>query len=113
MAEFEVVDLSGDGRRHADIADAAVGLSNAALTLGVALVGAPAIREALGREAEVSPLLAALMDGEDPVGHGVNEDDRRPPEPGEWTCPLGSPDVACIALHDHYPTPRRRGHGED
>lgn len=116
MAEFEVLDLSGDGAQRAEIADATIALSNAVLGLGVALAGAPAIREAMDREIEVSPLLAALMDAEDPPGAGVDEDPRRPPEDGEgWACPTGLPDAECKALHDHYPTPRpdrRRGHGE-
>lgn len=113
MVESEVVDLSGARRQRAAVADAIIGLSNAVLTLGIALAGAPEIRQAMDREVEVSPVLATLMDGDDPPGHGVNEDERRPPEDGEgWSCPIGVPDLVCAALHDHYPRPGRRRHEE-
>lgn len=90
-----------------EIAVATVNLSNAVLAFGEAIAGTQAIAEALNGE------VAAAADADDLAGYGVDEDDRRPPEDGEaWACPRGLPDVACAALHDHYPTPRRRRHGE-
>jgi hypothetical protein len=109
VAEFEVVDLSRSAQERAQVADAIIGLSNAVLTLGLALVGEEEIRQARDREVEVSPLLAALADEEDPAGYGVNEDDRRPPEDGEWKCPDGIKSVdSCRAIHDHAPPLRGR-----
>jgi hypothetical protein len=102
-----------------DVAAATVALSNAVLGFGEAIAGTKALTEALDAEVDrhsVGDMLrdvAAVADGEDPAGYGVNEDDRRPPEDGEaWVCPRGLPDIACAALHDHYPSPRRRRRGE-